>query len=375
MVLTDYRGNWFNAVQRIAIESGHKFIIATIRLERARLLILYANRYSAYTYYIVIPFINTCGVLFHSFFHRVFCTLTSLANHVAQVHGTASVGTSHYFCKWEGCTRSDRGFNARYKMLVHVRTHTKEKPHICPECEKSFSRAENLKIHTRSHSGEKPYICPVPGCNKAYSNSSDRFKHTRTHSNEKPYICKLPGCNKRYTDPSSLRKHVKTFKHKPVDEQQQQQQHDDGDEEELSQRFSSGDENDRVSVSACFSEPSSIHKYLAEMEIVDNASYDCDGLHHHQCTSTESSPPPPLPHQNHLSLQTTPPPPPPPTLEMYRLGAIFTMNASSTVHETPDSTTPSPWPETVDTKPFNQFVRTELDSVTPLDLRIRRDHY
>jgi hypothetical protein len=48
----------------------------------------------------------------------------------------------------------------RYKMLVHVRTHTNERPHTCNQCNKSFSRAENLKIHLRSHSGEKPYVCP-----------------------------------------------------------------------------------------------------------------------------------------------------------------------------------------------------------------------
>ncbi|XP_055702739.1 zinc finger protein GLIS2 homolog [Phlebotomus papatasi] len=152
--------------------------------------------------------------------NKTFRNLESLASHVNQMHAHSGPG-GLYYCKWEGCPRSEggqwRGFNARYKMLVHVRTHTKEKPHQCPECDKSFSRAENLKIHTRSHSGEKPYICPVEGCNKAYSNSSDRFKHTRTHETDKPYMCKVPGCQKRYTDPSSLRKHVKTFKHTPTE--------------------------------------------------------------------------------------------------------------------------------------------------------------
>lgn len=138
--------------------------------------------------------------------------LEELAQHVTQCHATPS-SAGLYFCQWENCLRSERGFNARYKMLVHARTHTKEKPHQCNQCDKSFSRAENLKIHQRSHSGEKPYICPIVGCKKAYSNSSDRFKHTRTHSTDKPYKCKFPACDKRYTDPSSLRKHVKTFRH------------------------------------------------------------------------------------------------------------------------------------------------------------------
>ncbi|KAH8277853.1 hypothetical protein KR018_008702 [Drosophila ironensis] len=144
---------------------------------------------------------------------RIFDTLEALAQHVTQRHAIASLTDGLYYCRWRGCQRSERGFNARYKMLVHTRTHTKEKPHRCHLCEKSFSRAENLKIHIRSHSGEKPYKCSFEGCQKAYSNSSDRFKHTRTHAMEKPYMCKVEGCQKRYTDPSSLRKHVKTFKH------------------------------------------------------------------------------------------------------------------------------------------------------------------
>ncbi|XP_015186036.1 PREDICTED: zinc finger protein ZIC 3-like [Polistes dominula] len=143
---------------------------------------------------------------------RWFTSLEQLAGHVARLHATPGA-RGLFYCGWEGCVRGERGFNARYKMLVHVRTHTNEKPHHCCECDKSFSRAENLKIHARSHTGERPYVCPVEGCNKAYSNSSDRFKHTRTHAVDKPYCCKVPGCPKRYTDPSSLRKHVKTYRH------------------------------------------------------------------------------------------------------------------------------------------------------------------
>lgn len=102
------------------------------------------------------------------------------------------------------------------EKLFFKKVETNQKITGCQQCGKSFSRAENLKIHQRSHSGEKPYICPVEGCNKAYSNSSDRFKHSRTHLNHKPYHCKIPGCLKRYTDPSSLRKHVKTFNHESL---------------------------------------------------------------------------------------------------------------------------------------------------------------
>ncbi|KAJ8680827.1 hypothetical protein QAD02_016614 [Eretmocerus hayati] len=145
---------------------------------------------------------------------RWFTSLEQLARHVGK-HHAAPGPRGLFYCGWEGCQRGERGFNARYKMLVHVRTHTNEKPHRCFQCDKSFSRAENLKIHARSHTGERPYVCPVEGCNKAYSNSSDRFKHTRTHAVDKPYCCKVPGCPKRYTDPSSLRKHVKTYRHYP----------------------------------------------------------------------------------------------------------------------------------------------------------------
>ncbi|TGZ70398.1 hypothetical protein CRM22_003223 [Opisthorchis felineus] len=135
----------------------------------------------------------------------------SLVLHIEQTHIAPYIMNKEYRCHWEGCRRQMKPFNARYKLLVHMRIHNGERPSKCPYagCMKAFSRLENLKIHMRSHTGDKPFVCHLENCNKAFSNSSDRAKHQRTHVHTKPYACQVPGCAKRYTDPSSLRKHSK----------------------------------------------------------------------------------------------------------------------------------------------------------------------
>nr|XP_057907688.1 zinc finger protein GLIS3 [Doryrhamphus excisus] len=134
-----------------------------------------------------------------------------LVRHIEQIH-VDHRKSEDFTCYWTGCPRNRKPFNARYKLLIHMRVHSGEKPNKCKfkGCKKAFSRLENLKIHLRSHTGEKPYLCQHPGCSKAFSNSSDRAKHQRTHLDTKPYACQVAGCAKRYTDPSSLRKHVKS---------------------------------------------------------------------------------------------------------------------------------------------------------------------
>ncbi|XP_067290079.1 zinc finger protein GLIS3 isoform X2 [Pseudorasbora parva] len=144
-----------------------------------------------------------CGAVYS---HR-----EELVKHIEKVHVDQRKGED-FTCFWAGCPRKHKPFNARYKLLIHMRVHSGEKPNKCSfeGCQKAFSRLENLKIHLRSHTGEKPYVCVQPGCQKAFSNSSDRAKHQRTHTDTKPYACQIQGCSKRYTDPSSLRKHVKS---------------------------------------------------------------------------------------------------------------------------------------------------------------------
>ncbi|XP_034008716.1 zinc finger protein GLIS1 isoform X1 [Trematomus bernacchii] len=150
-----------------------------------------------------------------------YCSQEELVRHIEKVHIDQRKG-EEFSCFWASCVRRNKPFNARYKLLIHMRVHSGEKPNKCmfEGCLKAFSRLENLKIHLRSHTGEKPYICQHPGCLKAFSNSSDRAKHQRTHLDTKPYACQLPGCTKRYTDPSSLRKHVKAHSAKGLQERE-----------------------------------------------------------------------------------------------------------------------------------------------------------
>jgi len=45
--------------------------------------------------------------------------------------GDARSPAGAFRCGWSDCPRRWRPFNARYKLLIHTRTHTGDKPHGC----------------------------------------------------------------------------------------------------------------------------------------------------------------------------------------------------------------------------------------------------
>lgn len=65
-----------------------------------------------------------------------------------------------------------------------VRDDGSGKTHLCPllSCGKTFKRMEHLKRHLRTHTMERPFVCPR--CRKRFSRSDNLGQHLRVHERE-----------------------------------------------------------------------------------------------------------------------------------------------------------------------------------------------
>ncbi|KAK7024367.1 Zinc finger and BTB domain-containing protein 8B [Halocaridina rubra] len=64
-------------------------------------------------------------------------------------------------------------------VIIHIRTHTGEKPFGCTYCSAQFKQKGQLNRHIRSHTGEKPYRCPI--CSQEFSRKDNLGSHMFSH--------------------------------------------------------------------------------------------------------------------------------------------------------------------------------------------------
>ncbi|KAH6923215.1 hypothetical protein HPB50_024928 [Hyalomma asiaticum] len=110
------------------------------------------------------------------------------------------------------CRMCPYGTHRKRNFVVHVRTHTGEKPHRCEVCTSIFAQKAQLLRHMKIHTGERPFECNI--CSKTFAERLTLRCHLRTHTGERPFKC--PTCSRTFTQVGTMARHRRSCKEQKV---------------------------------------------------------------------------------------------------------------------------------------------------------------
>lgn len=109
------------------------------------------------------------------------------------------------------CVDCGKTYKSAKTLAVHSKTHSQDRPHVCPVCSKSFVRKDVYSQHMRAHDHQHPkYMCQE--CGKCFTRRNCLQAHHLHHMPEKKHACKI--CQKTYFTKINLKRHEATHEEK-----------------------------------------------------------------------------------------------------------------------------------------------------------------